>query len=211
MENLFFYARLRMEIGIGIISDVGQFSFSRKEEFSSPSLLFLPLVSTLEEAESAERGGVKKRKHQERVRSWLRPSCLPGTPPGRGSDIKPGVADSQTRNFIIKLGSTSTLPRGLFLWLKVLDNFSWPKSYWRICGMRASTRRSWLEKATRGNTAISWLCPRSSSAAVWQSACPGHGEEWRVKTVPAVQMRTKLKNKHLHGVTIQHALVPRRF
>lgn len=72
--------------------------------------------------------------------------------------------------------------------------------------MPAGTRRSWLEKATRGNTAISWLCPRSSSAAAWQSACPGHGEEWRVKTVPAVQMRTKLKNKHLHGVTIQHAL-----
>lgn len=79
-----------MEIGIGIISDVGQFSFSRKEEFSSPSLLFLPLVSTLEEAESAERGGVKKRKHQERVRSWLRPSCLPGTPPAEAATLNRG-------------------------------------------------------------------------------------------------------------------------
>lgn len=104
-----------MEIGIGIISDVGQFSFSRKEEFSSPSLLFLPLVSTLEEAESAERGGVKKRKHRgesEKLAPSVRP---PRHSPGRGSDIKPGVADSQTRNFIIKLGSTSTLPRRLFL------------------------------------------------------------------------------------------------
>lgn len=107
-----------MEIGIGIISDVRQFSFSRKEEFSSPSLLFLPLVSTLEEAESAERGGVKKRKHRGESEK-LAPPVLPPRhsphSPGRGSDIKPGVADSQTRNFIIKLGSTSTLPRRLFL------------------------------------------------------------------------------------------------
>lgn len=105
-----------MEIGIGIISDVGQFSFSRKEEFSSPSLLFLPLVSTLEEAESAERGGVKKRKHRGESEK-LAPPVLPPrhSPGGRGSDIKPRVADSQTRNFIIKLGSTSTLPRRLFL------------------------------------------------------------------------------------------------
>lgn len=104
-----------MEIGIGIISDVGQFSFSRKEEFSSPSLLFLPLVSTLEEAESAERGGVKKRKHRGESEKLAPPVLPPGHYPGRGSDIKPGVADSQTRNFIIKLGSTSTLPRRLFL------------------------------------------------------------------------------------------------
>lgn len=199
MENLFFYARLRMEIGIGIISDVGQFSFSRKEEFSSPSLLFLPLVSTLEEAESAERGGVKKRKHPGESEK-LAPPVLP--PPAEAATLNRGWRTLKLAILLLSWAAPPHCRGDYFLWLEVLDNFSWPKSYWRICGMRAGTRRSWFEKATRGNTAISWLCPRSSSAAVWQSACPGHGEEWRVKTVPAVQMRTKLKNKHLHGVTI---------
>lgn len=83
--------------------------------YAPHSLLFLPLVSTLEEAESAERGGVKKRKHRGESEKLAPPVLPPGHSPGRGSDIKPGVADSQTRNFIIKLGSTSTLPRRLFL------------------------------------------------------------------------------------------------
>lgn len=189
----------------------GNFPFLGRKNFPLPHFFSCPSFQPWRRQSQPSGAGVKKRKHRGESEKLAPPVRPPRHSPGRGSDIKPGVADSQTRNFIIKLGSTSTLPRRLFLWLKVLDNFSWPKSYWRICGMRASTRRSWFEKATRGNTAISWLCPRSSSAAVWQSACPGHGEEWRVKTVPAVQMRTKLKNKHLHGVTIQHALVPRRF
>lgn len=79
-----------MEIGIGIISDVGQFSFSRKEEFSSPSLLFLPLVSTLEEAESAERGGVKKRKHRGESEKLAPPVLPPRHSPAEAATLNRG-------------------------------------------------------------------------------------------------------------------------